>query len=404
MSKFSYKARDKSGSLIQGIIESESIGVARQKIAGQGLIPIHVEKAKANVDLKLENIFKFKVPTQELLLFTKQFYTLFRAGMGIESILNTLSGQMKNKSMKDALLAIKQDIHEGSSLASSFSKHPLVFDELYVSMLASGEEAGILDEVLEQISILLEKDHKMKKGIKAATLYPKIVVFVLVIATIILMTAVIPQFVTMFGKKGADLPLPTVIMITASHVFRKYGWLLALICMGIFMIYKKYYATPKGRLNVDKLKLKIPIFGPLTLKVGNARFANIMASLYKSGIPITKGLEITAGTIGNEAFARDVKVLQADVEKGNSIAESMRKSKYFSPIIVEAASIGEKSGSLDSMFKSISEHFDMEIDYTVKNLSTYIEPVLLGFIFMIVAVFMLAIFLPMLEMNKLYMK
>jgi type II secretory pathway component PulF len=399
MAKFAYKARNSNGSLAEGFMEADNIKSIKNKLAEQGMIPISVSNAGSSFLLSVKMFFKKKVKTEEIVLFTKQFATLFKAGMGMENILNTLSKQTKNETMQEALETIQEDIQQGSSLSKAFSKHNHIFDDLYINMLASGEEAGILDEVLAQLSGLLEKDFAMRKGIKSAMLYPKIVIFVLVGASTVLMTMVVPKFVTIFDQLGGELPLPTKMMIWTSEFLQNY---FVFIVIGFFVIrffYQRFYSTPNGRFLVDKITFKFPIFGPLSLKVANARFANILSCLYRSGLSVTKALNITGTTIGNEAFFRDVRLLQADVERGNAIADSMRTSAYFSPVIVEATNIGEKTGSLDSMLSSIGEHYDMEINHTIKNLTTMLEPILLVIIFSMVAVFALAIFLPIWSMS-----
>lgn len=399
MAQFAYKAREKTGALAQGMIDAANVNEARTKIAAKGLIPIQVtvqSKLSFNISFK----FSTGIKAEEVVLFTKQFATLFKAGMGMESILSTLAKQSKNKTMIEALETIQRDIQEGSSLSKAFAKHPKVFDDLYISMLHSGEEAGILEEVLEHLAHLLEKDFSMRKNIKSAMLYPKIVVGVLVMAMVVIMTFVVPKFQSLFSQFGAELPLPTRILIGTSNFFQSYILLLIAAAVGIGFLYKRFYRTPKGRFFIDRLSFKLPVFGLLAYKVCNARFATILASLYRSGLSVTKGLEITGATIGNEAFMRDIKILQADVEKGASIADSMRKLNYFSPIMIEATNIGEKTGSLDSMLKSISEHYDMEVEHMVKNLTTLIEPILLVCIFSMVALFALAIFLPMWNLSE----
>lgn len=404
MQKFAYKARNANGSLVEGFLEAEDPLSLKKKLSEQGMIPISVSSAKSSFGLTLKMMFKKTVKSEEVVLFTKQFATLFKAGMGMEIILATLAKQAINLTLKEALETIKGDIQQGSSLSKAFGKHPAIFDDLYVNMLASGEEAGILDEVLAQLSSLLEKDYAMRKGIKSAMLYPKIIVTVLVGATVVLMTMVVPKFIVIFNQLGAELPLPTKILIWVSAFIKSYFLLIIAGAVVIKILFNRYYATPKGHFFVDKTVFKFPIFGPLALKVANARFANILACLYRSGLPVTKALSITGATIGNEAFMRDVRVLQSDVEKGNSISDSMRKLDYFSPVVIEATNIGEKTGALDGMLTSIGEHYDMEINHTIKNLTTLIEPILLCVIFSMVALFALAIFLPIWGMSDAMLK
>lgn len=393
-----------NGTLAQGFIEADDIKIVKNKLSEQGMIPIAVNKASMSFGLSLKMFFKTKVKPEEIVLFTKQFSTLFKAGMGMENILGTLAKQSKNTTLNEALETIKSDIQQGSSLAKAFAKHPHIFDELYTNMLSSGEEAGILEEVLLQLSDVLEKDFAMRRGIKSAMLYPKIVIFVLVGAATVMMTMVVPKFVGIFEHLGGNLPLPTKILIWTSEFMQNYFMFLVIGFFAIQFLYNRYYATPQGKFKIDKIKFKIPIFGPLSLKVANARFANILSCLYRSGLSVTKALSITGSTIGNEAFYKDVRVLQADVERGNSISDSMRTAHYFSPVIVEATNIGEKTGALDSMLKSIGEHYDMEINHTIKNLTTMLEPILLVVIFSMVAIFALAIFLPIWGMSDAMLK
>lgn len=400
MTVFTYKARDLNGLLIMGKMEGESIEPIRESLSEQGLIPISISKGsgKFNQDFSLD--FLKSVNDQELMLFTRQFHTLFKAGMDMETLLTTLAGQTPNKFFKESIERIKTDIAAGSSLSRAFAQHPKVFNELYVNMLASGEEAGILDEVLGQISSVLEKDIILKSAVKSATLYPKIVVGILTIACTVMMTFVVPKFSDFFRHFNAELPLPTKILIGSSEFISNYWYIcLGLIIAGIVAL-KKWYSTSKGRIILDRFSWNLPIFGSLGQKVANARFANILGALYKAGLPITRGLEITANTIGNEVFKRDVLLVKAEVEKGRSISESMRSSKYFSSLLVESTSIGEKSGALDEMYVSVGSHYDMEVQHTLKNLTTLLEPVLLFLVFGMVTVFALAIFLPMWNLSS----
>ncbi len=399
MPKYSYKARSTKGSLVKGFIDADSIVTAKKKLSEQGLIPISVAASKGGIDIKMGGFFKKKVKPDEILLFTRQFSTLFKAGMGMENILHTLLLQTENPTMKEVLESIRNDVQQGASLAKAFTKQSHVFDDLYVNMVASGEEAGVLEEVLDQLSDVLEKDYSMRKGIKTAMLYPKIVIAALILACTCMLYLVIPKFESLYESLDAALPLPTQILLWASQILNDYFIFVAIGFGVLIYLYKRWYNTPKGKFAVDKFVFKPPIFGPLNLKVANARFANILSCLYRSGLPVTKALSITAETIGNEAFMRDVRVLQADVEKGHSISDSMRRLTYFSPLIVEATNIGEKSGSLDTMLSSIGGHYDSEIGYTLKNLSSMIEPLLLFVIFGVVLVFALAVFLPIWNMS-----
>lgn len=401
MTTFSYKARDINGLLIIGQMEGEALEPVREAISEQGLIPISVHAGQTRFSKEMTLSLFSHVKGEELMLFTRQFNTLFKAGMDMQALLTTLANQTKNKFFSNAIHRIKTDVAAGSSLSRAFAQHPKVFSELYTNMISAGEEAGILDQVLGQLGTLLEKEITLKASVKSATLYPKIVLFVLVAATFVLMTYVVPKFASFYGHYDAELPLPTRIMMGSSDFMRNYWYVIFGGAIAGLFAFKKWYGTFHGRYIVDRIKWKLPVFGALGQKVANARFANILGSLYKAGINISDGLEITSKTIGHEAFTRDILMVNTEVKKGKGISEAMRlSSTYFSPLLIEATGIGEKSGALDEMYFSIGAHFDTEVSHTLKNLTTLLEPILLFAVFGMVSLFALAIFLPMWNLSR----
>ncbi len=403
---FAYRARDTNGALVTGQLEAGAVETIRDFLSDQGLIPISINKV-SNLFLKnlsLEGIKTIitnllnKVKQEELMLFTLQFHTLFKSGMNIETILHTLAGQAGNKYFSEIIMRIKNDVASGSSLSQSFAKHPQIFNDLYINMLATGEEAGILENVLEKMATLIKKEHKLKSSVKGAMLYPKIVMVVFFIASFILLRFVIPKFADFYSQFGAELPGPTKLLINSSAFFRKWIILIVTVMMGAYFVFKKWKSTPKGRYLWDRLRLRVPVFGQLDTKVANARFAHIMGALYAAGIPVIKALSISAKTIGNEAFTRDVLTVQTEVEKGKGISESMRMAHHFNPLLIEATAIGEKSGSLDDMYAAIGSHYDSEVDIMLENMNKLIEPFLLFFIMGFVALFAAATLLPIWNM------
>ncbi len=341
-----------------------------------------------------------RVSEEEILIFTRQFQTLFKAGLGMEVILSTLSRQSQNKVFREILEEVRNDVSGGATLSKAFSKHPTIFREYYVNMLAAGEEAGILDETLKYLGDLLEKEYGIKASVKSATLYPKIVVFFLIAATTVLMTVVVPKFASFYGRYKAELPLPTKVMMMTSQLFTHYWYALALVSGAGWIAYRRFRKSYRGQLKLGQFSFKVPVFGPLNLRAVNARFCHILAALYRSGLPITRSLEITGATIENGAFRRDVEVVRADVMPGRSISQALGACHYFTPVTVEAVEAGEKAGSLDEMLESVGNHYDSEVSHTIKNLSTLLEPFLLVLIFAMVTLFALAIFLPIWNMSK----
>lgn len=395
MTTYSYRARDLNGLLIMGSVEAENADVIRFDLAEKGLIPVDVSMGQKIASREIMLDLFNHVKNEEVMLFTRQFHTLFKAGMDMENLFATLAKQTKCKPLSEAILRMRTDVSRGSSLANAFRQHPKIFNELYCNMIATGEEAGILEKVLAQLSDLLEKEVRLKSSVKSATLYPKIVICVLLMATVVIMTIVMPKFASFYAHYDAELPLPTKLLMGASNLTTSYWYLVLLLLVSGMMAFKKWVTTPTGKYQFDEIKWKIPVVGQLSQKVANARFANILGSLYQAGIPVIRALEITSRTINHEGFYREIMGVQAEVKKGRSIADAMRRSSYFSPLLIESTAIGEKSGSLDQMYASIGEHYDMEVQHTLKNLTTLIEPILLFLIFGMVAMFMLAVFLPM---------
>ncbi len=401
MSTFYYKARDNQGLLVTGELEVNTEHELISYFSDHGLIPLAVKKTTQGFNLNfLKSLFQQRIKEEEILVLTRQFFTLFKAGMSMESVIGTLIRQTSNKRLKDVLQRIRAKVASGEGLSKSFAGYSDVFGDLYTSMLAAGEEAGILEEVLENLAGLLEKEIQIKTSVRSATLYPKIVIFVLIAATIVIMTFVVPQFASFFSHYKADLPLPTRILMGTSNFFKNFWYVVILVGSGSVLLYKKYAKTGRGQLNLGRLRFRLPVFGLLNIKIANSRFCHILGALYRSGLPITRCLEITGKTIENGAFMREVDLLKDEVTKGKTISEGMETCQYFTPVIIDATAVGEKTGSLDEILESMGEHYDVEVQHTIKNLTTLLEPFLLFFIFGMVAVFALAIFLPIWNISR----
>ena len=395
MANFYYRARDQSGVLVTGEIEAASAEELKDGLFHEGMIPLQVKELTKN-GFSLEAISELfnRVTAEELMVFTRQFHTLFKAGVSMDTILVTMAQQVKGSKLAHALIRIRADLSAGASLAQAFGRHPKIFSELYTSMLAAGEEAGILEKVLGNLSELLQKEFEIQKNIKGAVLYPKIVVVVLILAIAFLMTFVVPQFIGFYGRYGADLPLPTKILIGASTFTTKY-WYIALSSVGtVIFLWRRFYNTNVGRLKVDKLRFTLPVFGALNMKVANARFGHITSALYSSGLAIPRCLEVVAKVIGNVAYGLEVRKICDEIKRGATLSEAMSRQNYFSPVIIETTAVGEKTGALDEMLSAVASHYDLEVNHTVKNLTTLLEPVMLVGIFAVVALLALAIFLP----------
>lgn len=394
MALFSYRARDQKGILVTGRLEGAATEPIKNLLSEQGLIPLAVIPIQEKLAFLPQGLFAKKIKPSEIILMTRQFHTLFKAGISMETLLGTLARQTKNKTLKETLQRIQTEISQGSSLSKAFAKHPKVFNELYTSMLQAGEEAGILEEVLKNIADLLQKEIEIHQGVKSATLYPKIVLGVLLTAMVVMLGWIVPAFAKFYAHYHATLPLPTRLLLGLSYVVSHFGWIVALLGIGGFIFLKRYSRTPAGKFRIDSLRWRIPVFGSLGQKIANSRFAHILSALYRTGFPITRGLSLVEAVIENEVMSKDIRQVRTEIERGQSIAEAMKKTTCFSPMLIEVTAIGEKTGSLDEMLKGLGEHYDVEIHHMIKNLTTLLEPLLLFFIFGMVALFALAIFLP----------
>jgi type II secretory pathway component PulF len=400
MSAFTYQARDSKGSLVNGTIDAPNLAVVQEKLRTLGLFPTKVRiKPFQEFEDKFNKIFN-PVRVSDKIAVTSQLFTLFKAGMNVDDIFGTLTRQSSHPILKDVLAGVQQEISSGSSLSSALAAYPKVFDRLYVNLVMSGEEGGILEEVLHNLTGLLESEAALKSRVKSALLYPKIVVGVLVMAMFTMLTWVVPKFSGFYGHFHAVLPLPTRILMSVGDFMNNYWYLVLTIMIAGVFAFKKYTSSKKGRLQWGKFLFQVPVFGPLNKKIANARFCHLIAALYSSGLPMTRCVELCAEVVDNGYFIREVKRIHSTIYRGKTLSEAMRACETFTPIIIDATEAGESSGSLDEILVTMGKHYDTEIDYTLKNLTTLLEPLLLFGIFGMVTLFALAIFLPMWNLSS----
>lgn len=402
MPKFNYQAITESGETTKGSLEADSVEAANSILASRGLIPTRVREERPAVTAaqgkSLMDLFA-KVRAPELILFTKQFKTLIRAGVPMITILQVLEDQTENPKLRRILGVIHQDIREGSNLYDAFSRHHRVFSPLYCSMLRAGESSGALPEVLERLTYIIDHEHKVKTDIKSAMMYPLIVVCFLLIAFVVLLTGVIPRFVNIFQNAGLDLPLPTQICMWLYHAMVSYWYiLLTVVGVGAVVLFL-YNRTRQGRLMRHKLMMSLPIFGQLIRKSAISRFASIFAILQASGVDILDSMDILAATIGNEAFSQQLTGIQDRLKEGHGISVPLSQAKYFTPMLINMVAIGEESGNLDDMLRDVANHYDTEVEYAMKRMADAIGPILTIGLAAVVGFFALAIFLPMWDLT-----
>jgi len=400
MPDFNYTAINESGQGVSGAVEAKSAAAAREMIGAKGYIPTKISRAKTDIQKGSFADRITTVRTKDLILFTKQFSTMLRAGIPIIDLFKVIEKQTENSKLKLVLMAMGKDIQEGSSLYVSMSRHPKVFSPLFLSMIKAGETSGALPEVLNRLIYIISHEHKVKKDVQGALIYPAIVLVVLTGAFFFLITFVVPKFVTLFAKLTIDLPIPTrICMGLYSFLFEYWIFLLVGTAAGVtgFILYVR---TDQGRYVLHKLILAVPIFGVLLIKTSMSRFASIFAILQASGVTVLDSFGILSRTIGNSAISRQFDGIVTKLEQGRGISQPLSQAYYFTPMVVNMVAIGEESGNLEEMLQVISDHYDDEVEYAVAGLSEAILPVLTIGLAGVVLFFALAIFLPMWDLTQ----
>jgi len=405
MAHFSYQAINNStGKAVTGVIEADSLQAAGAAMASNGLLPLELNEVRVERRSSARGGWLEKlagVKPYELVLFTKQFKAMYRAGIPILRIIKVLEAQTENRALKRAAGDMMGDIRKGSSLYDATKKHPSIFSSLYCSMVNAGEMSGKLPEVLDRLCQILEHEHKVKSDIRSALQYPLIVLITLGIAFFILLTVVIPKFAGIFTEAKLTLPLPTKIAIELHHLLVGYWYIMIIGVTGLVYGFNLYVKTEQGKVVRDAFLLKVPILGPLFLKAAMSRFASIFAILHASGVPVMTVMSILSGTIGNAAIARTFESVKAQMEAGRGISGPLSQEKYFTPMVIDMIAIGEETGNIESMLNEISTHYDMEVKHAVGRMADALGPVLVVALAGVVGFFALAIFMPMWDLTKM---
>ena len=339
--------------------------------------------------------FGGKVPSQLIAIFTRQFSVMIDAGLPLVQCLEILAGQQENKNFKRALIQIRQDVESGSSLADAMRKHPKVFSDLFTNMVAAGEAGGILDTILQRLAQYIEKSVKLNGQVKSAMIYPVAVISIAVIVVIVILWKVIPVFASLFKGLGAELPMPTKIVIALSNFIGDYWWPVGGIIFASIYSIRRYRATEKGRRVTDSIMLKVPILGMLLRKIAVARFCRTLSTLTSSGVPILDGLMITAKTSGNAIVEDAIMATRKSVEEGKTISEPLGDTDVFPSMVVQMIAVGEQTGALDTMLAKIADFYEEEVDTAVAGLMKLLEPVLIAFLGVAIGGIVIAMYMPM---------
>jgi type II secretory pathway component PulF len=398
MPAYHYRARDRAGKAAQGVLEADGAVDAAHQLDRLGYYPISIEPQlprgpAQGAFARLASSFS-RVPTEDFILYNRQMATLISAGLPFLRSLGTIRDQTKSPRLRKILEAIYTEVESGSSFSTALSRHPETFSQLYVSMIRAGEEGGLLDKVLDRLAALAEQESVQRARIGAALRYPLFVVAALTVAFFILMKYVIPKFVQLYANFGGELPLPTRLMIFANEMFQRFWIPGALLLAAALLAVRHALKTPAGRRLWDSGKIRLPILGPLFLKTSLSRFSSVFSALLRSGVPLLKTLEIAAETVGNVRIRSVILGIRESVQEGHSIANPMRLQDVFTPMVVQMVAVGEETGKLDEMLDKVSDYYESEVEFAIRNLTTAIEPLLIVVIGGAVLFLALAIFMP----------
>jgi type IV pilus assembly protein PilC len=399
MPQYKYKARDSGGRLLEGTLEAENEKGIISNLRSKGLVVINISLQKKKIALLGER--KKKVKLGDIVIFARQLATMVNAGLPLVQSLHILTEQTENLSFQKILRDIEQNVETGSNLSDAMGKYPAVFSVLFVNLVRAGEASGMLDEILNRLASYLEAISNLIRKIRSAMVYPIAVSIMAVVIVVVLMVKVVPTFKSIFADFGAQLPLPTMILVGISEIMQKYFLAGVAMLIALFFAFGKYARTEKGRYRFDSFKLKMKVFGPLLRKVAISKFTRTLATLVKSGVPILTSLEIVGKTSGNVVIEKAVIEVRDSIREGESIAQPLAKSGVFPHMVVQMIRVGEETGSLENMLGKISDFYDEQVDAAVAGLTSIIEPILIAFLGVVIGAIVIAMFMPIFQMTTI---
>ena len=400
MPTFKYTAKDQDARNVTGKMAADSQAAVIEELRKRKLTIISIQETKDRA-LTQKSSHRKKVKIEDVVLFSRQLATMVEAGIPIIQALDALQDQADNPTFKKIIGEVKEEIQHGSSLANAFSKHPQVFDSLFINMVRVGETGGVLNEVLDRISSYMEKILKLKRKIQSAMTYPAVVVSMAIIITTVLIVKVVPTFAEIYGSFGQKLPAMTQLLITLSDILKK--WLVLIVAVIILTVLAliRWHKTHRGSRVLDGMTLKMPVFGELIRKVVLSRFSRTLATLVQSGVPILESLDIVQKTVGNTVVADVVEDVKQHVREGESIATPLERTDVFPRMVTRMIAIGEKSGEIEKMLLKVAEFYDDQVDRAVESLTSIIEPVIIGLLGIVIGFIVIALFMPILNITQL---
>lgn len=399
---YTYRVRTREGKVVAGTMEADGEAAVASRLRQQGLIPVQITK-EAKISAKTElHILPQKVGLKDIAVFSRQFATMISSGLSLLRTLNILTEQTENPLLARTVGEIRTDVERGSSLSAAMSKHPKVFNNLYISLTRAGETGGQLDTVLARVADSFEADYKLRQKVKSAMTYPVVVAGIAVLLVSAMLMFIVPTFANMFTGLGGELPLPTKLLMIVSNGAKFLIPIFFVFAIAGFIAYKRAHrASADFRFRADSFKLKVPIFGDLFQKIALSRFSKTLALLLRAGVPILQALDIVGESTGNEVLARSAQEVKESVRQGETMSEPLGRADVFPPMVVQMIAIGEDTGALDSMLDKVAEFYDQEVESTTESLTALIEPLMIGVLGGIVGGMVIALYLPMFKIFDL---
>tara|TARA_Y100000052_G_scaffold27458_1_gene35349 strand:- start:7876 stop:9111 length:1236 start_codon:yes stop_codon:yes gene_type:complete len=404
MPQFSYAGKSSQGGPLKGIIEAASAQAAAQALLSQNIVPISIEETKKvsgtnnSSGFDMGSLLEQKVGLDEMIIFSRQMYSLLKAGIPIIRAIKGLSENASHKRFQEILKDIADQLEQGRSLSSAMVKYEKVFTRLTISVVVVGENTGKLDDVFLQLALYFEREQETRKRIKSALRYPTFVLIALAIAMFILNLFVVPVFTQMFERFDTELPIMTRVLIGTSNFFVNYWWLILIVLIATIISVKQYVNSTNGRLKWDKFKLKLPVVGSIIERSLLARYSRSFSMILRAGVPLTAGLSLTADAVDNAHMQMRIKAMRQGIEKGDSLLRVSKNSELFSTLVLQMIAVGEETGRLEQLLEESADYYEREVDFDLKSLTAKIEPILIGFVAVMVLILALGIFTPMWNM------
>jgi type IV pilus assembly protein PilC len=406
MPTFAYSGRTRTGQTVTGERIADTMDAAVSALRREQIMVTRIDPAKAAAKAaEAKEAAKpgapkpgKSVPSKNLAIFTRQFSVMIDAGLPLVQCLEILGKQEPHKNFSAVILKVREDVEGGAALADSMKRHPKTFDALYANMIAAGEAGGILDTILKRLAVYIEKSVKLKSEVQSAMIYPVAVIVIAILVVGAILWKVIPTFASLFEGLGAQLPLPTRVVIAASDFIVAWGWVIVIVCGIAGYALKRYYATEGGRFVIDAFALKVPVLGNVIRKVSVARFCRTLSTLLSSGVPILDGLDITARTSGNAIIERAIQTTRTGIERGETVSGPLRETGVFPSMVVQMINVGETTGALDTMLSKIADFYEDEVDTAVSGMLTLLEPVMIAFLGVVVGGIVIAMYMPIFDL------